>query len=46
MGEAYAREGLGDLALRVDELKEARGRYEEALALFRAIGDQWGRRIR
>ena len=40
--EAKALMRLGDLALRVDEWKEARGRFEEALALCRASGDRRG----
>ena len=40
--EANTLKSLGDLALRVDELKEAKRRYEEALPLYRAIGARLG----
>ncbi|WP_211344880.1 hypothetical protein, partial [Archangium gephyra] len=40
--EANTLKSLGDLALRVSELKEARKRYEEALPLYRAIGARLG----
>jgi hypothetical protein len=33
-------QSLGDMELRVDELDKARARFEEALPIFRAVGDR------
>ena len=41
-GEANVLQALGDLALREDDLGEARRRYEAALAIYPQIGDRLG----
>ena len=41
-GEANCLQGLGDLCLREDDLSGARGYYEEALPLYRAIEARLG----
>ena len=40
--EANCIKSLGDVHVRLSELPEARARYEEALPIYRAIGDKLG----
>ncbi|MCL4828151.1 MAG: tetratricopeptide repeat protein, partial [Caldilinea sp.] len=42
LGEANVQKALGDLALREDDLGEARRCYEAALAIYPQIGDRLG----
>ncbi|MBU7046091.1 MAG: CHAT domain-containing protein, partial [Theionarchaea archaeon] len=42
LGEAYTLQALGDLAVRIDDLKDGKEKYEEALSIFQEIGDNLG----
>ncbi|MEZ0396229.1 MAG: tetratricopeptide repeat protein, partial [Anaerolineales bacterium] len=42
LGEANCIKALGDVHRDLSELPEARARYEEALPIYRAIGDKLG----